>query len=102
MQLVKGLAALYNVLRNSLIVFTAFKQLSCFNGNCAPPPPPPVLSSPGCDLRCAEGKRKNTGLLHVLAGGIESRDFPQRGLSQVWLPGERRACWVDEPVWGSF
>lgn len=99
MWLVKGLAALYNVLRNFLIVFTACKQLSCFNGNCISPP---ALSSPGCDLRCAEGKRRNTGSLHVLAGGIESRDFPQHGLSQIWLPGDRRACWEDEPVWGSF
>lgn len=86
MQLVKGLVALYSILRNFLIVFAACKQLSCFSGNCVSPPP---LSSPGCHLRCAEGKRKNTGLPHVEAGGIGSGDFSQFGLSQIWLPGER-------------
>lgn len=92
MQLVKELVALYNILRNFLIVFAACKQLSCFRVNATFPP---SLSFPGCDLRCAEGKRKNTGFLHVEAAVVRSRHFPQRGLSQVWLPGERRACWED-------
>lgn len=86
MQLVKGLATLYSILRNFLIVFAACKQLSCLSGNYVSPP---SLSSPGCDLRCAVGKRKNTGLPHVEAGGIGSGGFPQCGLSQIWLPGER-------------
>lgn len=96
MQLVKGLVALYHRLRNFLIVFAACKQLSCFSGKRIFPP---SLSSPGCERRCAEGKRTNTGFLHLQAGGIGSRDFPQRGLSPIWLPGERRACWEDWPVW---